>query len=94
MKGGEHRIRVATHDLTFDYVGPKTGDKKLWDDVSRAVSGSRRIMGPGHGVEHDVPKLRISSHDQPKVKISKGLPAVEFVSVLTEGYKIERRTDV
>ena len=33
MRGGEHRIRVATHDMKFDLVGPETGGKKLWDDV-------------------------------------------------------------
>ena len=33
MRGGEHRIRVATHDMKFDLVGPETGGKKLWDEV-------------------------------------------------------------
>lgn len=81
MKGGEHRIRIATEGVSYDLVGPETGGRKLWGDVNRSISGVGRVMGPWHGLDHQVPKLRVFPHNQPKVQIPRGLPGVEFMNV-------------
>ena len=81
VKGGEHRIRITAGGVNFELVGPETGGRKLWDSVNRSISGVGRIMGSWHGVEHEVPMLRVFPHNQPKVGIPRELPGVEFVDV-------------
>ena len=76
-----HRIRIASDGVNFDLVGPETGGRKLWNSVNRSISGVGRIMAPGHGARHEVPILRVFPHNQPKVRIPRELPGVEFVEV-------------
>ena len=79
MRGGEHRIRISAEGVSYDLVAPETGGRKAWGDVNRSISGVARSMGPWHGVDHRIPKLRVFRHNEPNVTVPRGLAGVEYI---------------
>ena len=65
--------------MSIDLVAPQTGGRKAWGKVNRSMSGVGRIIGPWHGVEHRIPRLRVFPHNEPNVPVPRELPRVEYI---------------